>query len=61
MEDLQGYLDELMDQMADVKKLIDEIDKAYLNTIDDIEEQFDKQIDDFEYIGELIEHDMDLL
>jgi hypothetical protein len=61
MEDLQEDLDELMDQMADVKKLIDEIDKAYLNTIDDIEEQFDKQIDDFEYIGELIEHDMDLL
>ena len=61
MEDLQEDLDELMGQMQDVEELIDDIDEAYLDTIDDIMDQFDKQIEDYEFIGELIEHDMDLL
>ena len=61
MEDLQNDLKELMEQMEDIQKLIDDVDKAYLDTIGDIEEQFDKQIEDYEYIGELIEHDIDLL
>ena len=47
--------------MEDIQGLIDDVDKAYLDTIGDIGEQFDKQIDDYEYIGELIEHDIDLL
>jgi len=50
-----------MQQMQDVEGLIDSIDEAYLNTIDDITDQFDKQINDYKLIGELIEHDMDLL
>jgi len=50
-----------MQQMQDVESLIDSIDEAYLNTIDDIMDQFDKQINDYKLIGELIEHDMDLL
>ena len=43
-----------MEQMGDIEKLIDDIDQAYLDTIDDIEKQFDKQIEDYEYITELI-------
>jgi len=50
-----------MQQMQDVESLIDSIDEAYFNTIDDIMDQFDKQINDYKLIGELIEHDMDLL
>jgi hypothetical protein len=50
-----------MSQMEDFEKLINDIDKAYLNTIDDIQDQFDKQIEDYEYVNELLEHDMDLL
>ena len=61
MEDLQNDLDELMQQMEDVEGLIDSIDKAYLDTIDDIMDQFDKQIEDYELIGDLIEHDINLL
>ena len=61
MEDLQKDLDELMGQMEDVEKLIDDIGEAYLDTIDDIADQFDEQIEDYEYIGDLIEHDIDLL
>ena len=61
MEDLQKDLDDLMGQMEDVQGLIDDIGKAYLDTIDDIADQFDKQIEDYEYVGDLIEHDIDLL
>ena len=61
MEDLQSDLDELMDQMQDVESLIDDIDNAYLDTIDDVQDQFDKQIEDYEYIGDLIDHDISLL
>jgi len=50
-----------MDQLQDVNKLLDEIDKNYLEGIDNIEKQFDKQIEDYEYVQDLIEHDMDLL
>ena len=61
MKDLQNDLKELMEQMEDIQELIDDVDKAYLDTIGDVEEQFDKQIEDYEYVGELIEHDIDLL
>ena len=61
MEDLQNDLKELMGQMEDIQELIDDIDNVYLDTVDNIEEQFDKQIEDYEYIGELIEHDINLL
>jgi hypothetical protein len=40
---------------------MDDIDEAYLDTIDDIQDQFDEQIESFEFVGELIEHDIDLL
>ena len=61
MEDLQKDLKELMSQMEDVQSLIDDIGEAYLDTIDDVADQFDKQIEDYEYIEDLLEHDIDLL
>ncbi len=61
MEHLQKDLAELSGQLIDVEDLIDNINQAYLDTIDDIEKQFDKQIEDYEYIGDLIQHDIDLL
>jgi len=50
-----------MDQMEEVEELINNIDEAYLDTIDDVQDQFDKQIEDYEYINDLIESNMDLL
>jgi len=50
-----------MDQMEDYESLIDKIDEAYLDTIDDVSEFFDKQIDDYNFVNDLISHDMDLL
>ena len=61
LEDLQNDLKELMKQMEDIQGLIDNIDQIYLDTISDIEQQFDKQIEDYEYVNDLIEHDIDLL
>ena len=61
MEHLQKDLAELSKQLINVEDLIDNINQAYLDTIDDIEKQFDKQIEDYEYIGDLIQHDIDLL
>lgn len=61
MQDLQSDLSKLMQQMEDIESLIDDIDQTYLDTIDDIMDQFDKQIEDYALIGELIEHDVDLL
>jgi len=61
MEDLKGDLSELMNQMEDMEGLIDDIDNAYLDTIDDVADQFDKQIEDYEYVRDLLEHDMNLL
>ena len=61
MEDLQKNLDELMDQMQDMEGLIDKIDQAYLDTIDDIQEGFDEQIESYEYVQDLLKSDLDLL
>ena len=61
LEDLQKHLSTIQESMTDVKHLIDEIDEAYLETYDDIRDQMQKQIDDYEFVNDLIEHDMDLL
>lgn len=61
MEDLKSDLSELIKQMQSIEDLIADIDKAYLDTIDDIADQFDKQQDDYDFINDLLQHDMDLL
>lgn len=61
MEDLQNDLKELMSQMENIEELINSIDQAYLDTMEDISDQFNKQIEDYEFINELLQHDMNLL
>ena len=61
MQHLQSDLKELMTQLENVQDLIDNIDKAYLETIDDVQKNFDKQIEDYQFVGDLIDHDIDLL
>ena len=61
MEDLQTDLDSLTSKMQDIEGLIQDIDQAYLDTYDDIKDQMNKQIDDYEFVNDLIEHDIDLL
>ncbi len=61
MSDLKDDLSSLMDSLEDIRGLIDNIDEAYLDTIDDIEEQWDKQIEDYEFVNELLQHNIDLV
>lgn len=61
LEDLKTYYTELMGQLEEVEKLSDQIKESYLDMIDETIEEFDKQIDQYEYINDLINHDMNLI
>lgn len=61
MEHLQSDLSTLQGQMEDIQGLIENIDQAVLDTSDDIKNQFEEQIDEYEFVNELLEHDIDLL
>ena len=61
MEDLQTYYTELMSQLEDVHDLVDEIRESYLDMIDEANEKFDEQIDRYETISDLIEHNMSVI
>ena len=61
MSDLKDDLSSLMDSLEDIRSLIDNIDEAYLNTVDDIKEQWDKQIEDYKFVNELLQHNIDLV
>ena len=51
MDDLQG-------QMEDFKSLADDIKKSIFDTIDATQDAFDQQMDEYEYVGDLINHNM---
>jgi hypothetical protein len=61
LEDLKKYYDELMKQMNDVLKLQEEINDSYLDMMDEAQDKFDEQIESYEVINELIEHDMNVI
>ena len=61
MEDLQKYYEELMQQLEDIVDLVDEIKESYLDMIDEAVEAFDKQVDQYEYIKDLLDHDMNVI
>lgn len=61
MEDLKKYYEELMAQLEDVEDLVDEINESYLDMIDEAKDKFDEQIDQYEYITDLIDHNMNVI
>ncbi len=61
LEDLKTYYTELMGQLEEVEELSDQIKESYLDMIDETIEEFDKQVDQYEYINDLINHDMNLI
>ena len=61
MQDLQNDLKDLQDQMEDISDLIQDIDEAILDTVDDIDDQLDQRLDAYEFVQDLIEHDLDLM
>lgn len=61
MEDLKKYYEELMKQLKDTVVLADEIKESYLSMIDEAVEAFDKQVDQYEYITDLLNHNMNII
>lgn len=61
MEDLEKYYEELIGQLEDIVDLVDEIKQSYLDMIDEAVDAFDKQVDQYEYIKDLLNHDMNVI
>ena len=61
LEDMKNYTDELMSQLQDMDEMIEEIKQNYLDMIDEAIEKFDKQINQYEYVSDLINHDMNMI
>ena len=61
LEDLKTYYEQLMDQLGEVQDLVDSIKESYLDMIDEAVDAFDKQVDQYEYINDLLAHDIDLI
>ena len=61
LEDLQKYYQELMGQLEEVKDLQDEIKQSQLDMMDEAQEKLGEQLDMYENISGLIDHDMNLI
>ena len=61
LEDLKTYYEQLMSDLTDVHDLIDEIRESYLDMMDEAQDKFDEQVETYEYIRDLLTHDMDLI
>lgn len=61
MEDLKTDLSDLMSKLGEVQELIKALDQAYLDGMADIKEQYNNRQEQLGFIGELVQHDMDLL
>ena len=58
LEQIQKVMDDLQGQMEDFKSLADDIKESIFDTIDAAQDAFDQQMDEYEYVGDLINHNM---
>ena len=61
LDDLKKYYDELTSNLTNVLELQKEIHESYLDMMDEAQDKFDEQIDTYETINDLIEHDMEVI
>ena len=61
MEDLRTYTEALMSSMEELDELIKQIEESYVNLMDEAQEKFDQQIENFEFITENLEHNIKLV
>lgn len=61
LENLDDQMSNLMDHLTELADLEEEIADAYLDMIDEVGEAFDKQIESYEFVGDLIEHNLDMI
>ena len=61
LEDLKKYWEEAMKQMEAMYDLQNEINQSYLDMMDEAQEKFDKQIEAYETLTNIIDHDKNLV
>lgn len=61
LDDLKKYYEELMNNLKDVLELQEEVHQSYMDMMDEAQEKFDEQIETYEMISDLIEHDMKVI
>jgi len=58
LEKIKEIFDDLQDQMEGFKEIADEIKESIFDAIDAAQDAFDEQMDEYEYLGDLIDHNM---
>ena len=58
LEKVKKIFDDLQDQMEGFKEIADEIKESIFDAIDAAQDAFDEQMDEYEYLGDLIDHNM---
>jgi hypothetical protein len=61
LEDMRQFMDDLQAEMESLYELTEEIRASYLDMMDEAQEKFDEQLETYEQITSLIEHDMNLI
>ena len=61
LEDLKTYTDAIMSSMEELDELIKQIEESYVNLMDEAQEKFDEQIENFEFITENLEQNIQLV
>lgn len=58
LEKVKEIFNDLQDQMKGFKEIADEIKKSIFNAIDAAQDAFDEQMNEYKYLGDLIDHNM---
>lgn len=61
LEDLKNYTDKLEDALKDVKSLEKQVYEDYLSSIDSLKDAMSDQIDAYEQMGDLLDHDKSMV
>ena len=61
LEDLKKYLDESIAALEEIEDLEDSIHEDFIKNMDAIQDRFDKQIEDYETISKLLDHDKEII
>ena len=56
IEEIQKIFKNLTDQMEEFKQIVDEIEQSIFDTIDATQDAFDEQMDEYEYVRDLLDH-----
>ena len=60
-QDLDTFLKDQQDALSEIQDKVDEIKQNYLNAIDDANDKMQQQVDQYERINSLVDHDVKLL